>query len=258
MTNQQDIVDQLPQESRLAESIENAQVAEQSSQKETTPLFFGMAIVIVSTFLTTYVIGSNWGWWGPMRSAMREAGVIIQRIPKDFGDWEAATNDEKLDEASVEQLELMDYVVRRYTNRITNETVALIFMVGPTGRLTAHTPQICFGGRNFKMDSRPIPVSFSYEGDDTSPESKDTLAKIVFRNQSVTGGAKLFYYGVSTGQNWMPITDTTRFDLRHYRFLYKLQVEAFTREDQSGDDDVIARFLQDLLPLIRSELVKCF
>jgi len=258
MTHQQDAVDQAPQESRLADSVENAQIVEQSNKMETGPLFFGMAIVIVSTLLTTYVTGANWGWWGPMRTAMREAGVAIQHIPREFGEWEAATDDEKLDEASVEQLELSDYVVRRYTNKITGETVALIFMVGPTGRLTAHTPQICFGGRNFKMDSRPIPVSFSYEGDEDSSENQDALAKIVFRNQSVSGGAKLFYYGVSTGQNWMPITDTSRFDLRHKRFLYKLQVEAFVRDDQSGEDDVIARFLRDFIPLVRPGLVECF
>jgi len=254
----QDAVDQLSQEPRLVDSLENAQIVEKSNKAETTPLFFGMAIVIISTLLTTYVIGANWGWWGPMKAAMQIAGVAIQNIPRSFGEWEAATNDDELDPASIEQLELEEYVVRRYTNKITNETVALIFMVGPTGRLTAHTPQICFGGRNFKMDSRPIPVLFSYDGDGNDLENKDVLAKIVFKNQSVSGGAKLFYYGVSTGQNWMPITDTSRLDLRHKRFLYKLQVEAFVRDDQSGEDDVIARFLQDFLPLIRSELVECF
>ncbi|MCL2303917.1 MAG: EpsI family protein [Planctomycetaceae bacterium] len=220
------------------------------------PLFFGMVIVIVSTLLTTYVVGTNWGWWGKMRLAMREAAVVIDKIPRNFDEWEAATDDEELDAASIEQLELEKYVVRRYTSKTTNETVSLIFMVGPTGRLTTHTPQICFGGRNYRMDSPPIPVSFPYEGDDGST-NKDSLAKIVFKNQSVSGGAKLFYYGVSAGQEWMPITGTSRSELRHYRFLYKLQVEAFTGEDQSGDDDVIARFLRAFLPTIRPELVKC-
>jgi len=258
MSKHQDVVDHLPKESRLAESVENAQIAEQSSKIETGPLFFGMIIVILSTLLTTYVVGSNWGWWGSMRAAMREAAVVIHKIPRSFGDWEAATDDEKLDENSAEQLELADYVVRRYTNKITNETVALIFMIGPTGRLTAHTPQICFGGRNFKMNSPPISVSFPFEGNDDSVENKDTLSKIVFKNQSVSGGAKLFYYGVSTGQNWIPLKETSRSDLKSYRFLYKMQVEAFVREDQSGENDIIAKFLQDFFPLIRSELVECF
>jgi len=258
MSNHQETADQLHQEPRLADSIESAQISEQSRRMEIGPLFIGMIIVIVSTFLTTYVVGSNWGWWGPMRSAMQKAAVAIKNTPKNFGNWEAATDDEKLDEASVEQLELMDYVVRRYTNKITNETVALIFMIGPTGRLTVHTPQICFGGRNFKMDSLPIPVSFAFESNDNSSEnSKDTFSKIVFKNQSVSGGAKLFYYGVSSGQNWIPITGSSRSDLQNIRFLYKIQVEAFVQEDQSGENDVIARFLQDFLPLIRPELLDC-
>ena len=251
-------MDQHHQEPRLSDSIVSAHIAEQSSKTETGPLFFGMAFVMVFTLLTTYVIGANWGWWGKMRSAMREAGLVIHKIPRSFGEWEAAADDEQLDAASIEQLELEDYVVRRYTSKTTNETVALIFMVGPTGRLTAHTPQICFGGRNFKMDSPPFPVSFPREGDDDSLESRDVLSKIVFKNQSVSGGAKLFYYGVSTGQNWMPITGSSRSDLLHVRFLYKLQVEAFASEEQSGDSDVIARFLRTFLPEIRSELVECF
>ena len=55
----------------------------------------------------------------------------------------------------------------------------------------------------------------------------------------------------------MPITGSTRSDLQRYRFLYKLQVEAFAREDQTGENDVIARFLHDFLPLIRPILVPC-
>ena len=259
MTDQKNAVDALAQEPRLAESIEEAQIVEQSGKMETNPLFLGMVIVVISTLLTTYAVGANWGWWGRARTAMREAGIAIHKIPKNFGDWEAAADDEPLDRASVEQLELAEHVVRRYTNKNTNDTVALIFMVGPTGRLTAHTPQICFGGRNFKMDSsRPIPVSFSYGENNDSAEGKDTLSKIVFKNQSVSGGAKLFYYGVSTGQNWIPITDTSRYDLQHKRFLYKLQVEAFVREDQTGENDVVAKFLQDFLPIIRPELMECF
>jgi len=248
-----------PQEPRLADSIIDAQIAEQSGKPETGQLFFGMAIVIISTLLTTYFVGTNWGWWGKMRSAMEKAAIVIERIPKSFDEWEASTDDEKLDQASIEQLELADYVVRRYTNKITGETVSLIFMIGPTGRLTAHTPQICFGGRNYKMDSpHPIPVSFPYEGGEDSAENKNVFAKIMFRNQSVNGGVKLFYYGVSTGQNWMPITDTSRSDLQFYRFLYKLQLEAYAGDESGEGDDVIARFLNVFLPIIRSELVECF
>jgi len=241
-------------EPRLEESVINAAVAERSGKAETIPLFFGMALVIVSTMLTTYVVGANWGWWGKMKAAMKEAGVVIHKIPKSFGDWEAMTNDEELDRASIEQLELTDYVVRRYVSQTTGETVSLIFMIGPTGRLTAHTPQICFGARNFTMDSLPTPISFPYEDDGDPSENKDAFSKIVFKNQSVSGGAKLFYYGVSAGKKWVPISNSTRADLHHYRFLYKLQLEAFVPENHSGENDVIARFLKDFLPTIRSEL----
>ena len=239
----------------ITDSLQNDDAS--SGAKGTTPLFLGMAIVIVLTLLSTYVIGSNWGRWGNFKQAMADAGKAVEGIPRSFGDWEAAADDEKLDQASVEQLELSDYVVRRYTNKVTNETVSLIFMVGPTGRLTVHTPQICFGGRNFKMNSLPTPVSFPFEGDGDASENKDVLSKLVFTNQSVNGGAKLFYYGISTGRNWQELKSTARSDFQNFRFLYKMQLEAFANEEGSGENDVIARFLRDFLPLIRGGLSEC-
>ncbi len=241
------------QEPGLEESIVNAHIVEQSGKVEMGSMLFGVGIVLVLTLLTTVVVGSNWGRWGNYTQAMKEAGLVIEKIPRSFDDWEAASDDEKLDQASVEQLELSDYVVRRYTNKTTSETVSLIFMVGKSGRLTVHTPVICFGGRNFKMDSLPTPVSFPVEGTD----EKDTFSKIVFRNQSVQGGAKLFYYGLSTGQEWVPITGSSRSDFQHYRFLYKMQIEAYSNESGTGENDVIARFLRGFLPKIHGLLTEC-
>ena len=258
MANTQNTINTSSQDMELEEITNSPQGGGGSpSTAGTGPLFFGAVIVIVLTLLTTYVAGSNWGRWGNFRQAMIDAGQAIEKIPRSFNDWEAAADDEKLDQASVEQLELSDYVVRRYTNKTTNETVSLIFMVGPTGRLTAHTPQICFGGRNYKMNSLPTPISFPFDGDGKAAENKDTFSKLVFTSQSVNGGAKLFYYGISNGHNWQELKSSSRSSFQNYRFIYKMQMEAFANEEGSGENDVIARFLRDFLPIIRGSLVEC-
>lgn len=245
------------EEQSLEESITSAHIKDQSNRTENGSLIVGFVVVLLITLSTTYVVGSNWGRWGNFPEKMKLAGQSVDAIPHEFGSWEASGEDEKLDQASVEQLELSRYVVRRYQNKATNERVSLIFMVGPTGRLTAHTPQICFGGRNYRQVGDPTPIVFPYEDPNDHSPKKDALTKLIFRNQAIQGGTKMFYYGVSTGDEWIPLTGKSRSQMQNYRFLYKIQLEAFVLDESSDENDVIARFLRDFLPHIRGKLAKC-
>ncbi|MGL6225749.1 MAG: exosortase-associated EpsI family protein [Thermoguttaceae bacterium] len=225
--------------------------------EQTTPekggqsgLIVRVVVVLLLTAVMTYVAGANWGRWGGFSKQMENASQSLELIPKSFGDWEAG-EDEQLNQTSVDMLELADYIVRQFVNQKTGERVSVLMMVGPTGRLVVHTPQVCFGGRNFKMMSDPIPVSFPGTG-----KEANNLSKLVFKNQSMNGGTKIFYYGVSTGGPWMPITNTSRYDLQGNRFLYKLQLEAFVK-DEFERDDCIKRFLNEFLPLIEGKMVSC-
>lgn len=244
-------------EQSLEESIINAHIEEQSNRTETGGLMIGFIVILLITLSTTYVVGNNWGRWGNFTEKMQAAGEVVKEIPREFGSWEASGEDETLDQASIEQLELSNYVVRRYKNKSTNEHVSLIFMVGPTGRLTAHTPVICFGGRNYRQDGKPTPVSFPYEDTNDGSPKKDVIQKLVFRNQAIQGGTKMFYYGISTGDEWEPLTDKSRREKQNFRFIYKIQLEAFVLDSNSDENDVIARFLREFLPYIRGKLAPC-
>ncbi len=224
--------------------------------KEVNSLIVGLIVLAVLTLTTTFVVGANWGRWGNFAKRMQEAGKSLQRIPREFGEWEASGEDEKLSQAATDQLELSDYVIRRYKNKHTDENVALIMMVGPSGRLAIHTPQVCFGGRNYREEMGPIPIVFPYQTKDGLDE-KDTFSKIVFKNLSINGGAKIFYYAMSAGGPWLAVKSSARADFQKYRFMYKIQLEAFVSEDATKNDDCVERFLRDFLPEIRGTLVDC-
>ena len=218
-------------------------------------LIIGLLVVCILTGGTTYVVGNNWGRWGAMNANMKEAGVVFDQLPKETDNWIAEEEDQKLDRAAIDQLEVANYVVRRYTHKSTQERVSLIIMIGPTGRLVVHTPEICFGGRNYTPEST-VSAKISYEDANTKDIHKDVFRKIVFHNQAMEGGSKVFYFGVSVGGPWMEIVDSTRRDLQQYRYLYKLQLEAFVPSNATGDDDVISRFLTEFLPTFNAKLVK--
>lgn len=242
-------------EPRLEDSVLNAQIEEHSSKSDTNTLLSGFVVVLLLLIPSTWVCGSNWGYWGNFKQIEKEAGVSLEAIPKEFGSWKAG-EDEPLDQDAIEQLELSRYVVRRYVNKDNErDHVALVLLIGPTGRLTAHTPKVCFGGQNFTQDGpgRPISFPFTSEGE----EKKDVMTKLVFNNNSIDGGSKIFYYGGNVGGEWMEIEDNTRYTItRNYRIMYKLQVEAFVADESAGDDDVVARFLKEFLPEIRGVLVE--
>ena len=226
------------------------------SSTDKNRLILGLLIVCILTGGTTYVVGDNWGRWGAMSASMAKAGNVLNELPKELPNWIADDEDQKLSQNAIEQLEVANYVVRRYTNRSTQERVSLIIMIGPTGRLVVHTPEICFGGRNYRAESSPIPATITYEDPNTHEPHKDVFRKLVFHNQAMEGGSKVFYYGVSVGGPWMEITGSSRSDLQKYRFLYKLQMEAFVPSNTTGDNDVIARFLSEFLPAFSGKLVQ--
>ncbi len=224
--------------------------------REINSLIVGLVVVAVLTLSMTFVAGANWGRWGNFTKRMQEAGKSLQTIPREFGEWEASGEDEKIGQAAADQLELSNYVIRRYKNKHSDENVAMIMMVGPSGRLAIHTPQVCFGGRNYKIDSGPTPIVFPYQTKD-GLEEKDTFSKIVFKNLSINGGAKIFYYAMSAGGPWLPIKANARAEFQKYRFMYKIQLEAFVPEDATKNDDCLERFLRDFLPHVRGTLVDC-
>lgn len=245
---------------RLEDSILDAQISEHSNRSETNTMMIGLIVVLILMVSSTIICGSNWGRWGNFNAILQQAAGSLEAIPEEFGVWEKSGEDEELNEDAISQLELSDYIVRRYVNKETAEQVSLIFLIGPTGRLTVHTPAVCFGGRNFTLASQPEAVAFPFGeqgGEEGEKAAVDTFQKIVFKNQSVNAGAKIFYYAGSVGGPWEEIGDNARTKFSKYRVMYKLQLEAFSMDESIDENDVVARFLREFLPLIRGKMIQC-
>ena len=222
-------------------------------KKGIAPLLFGIVVVALVTVAVTVYAGTLTGRWKEYRG-LPEARAAVKALPMEIGHW-MADEERDLGDLAVTMLKIQDsYVFRTYKNAFTQEVVYVTLMVGPTGRIVTHTPDICFGGRDYekKSDRSRVPVRTQLL---SGEEIEDTFWQTDFIGRSMDVNNRIsFYYATSTGGAWNAIVNP-RWDLRSYRFVYKLQVEAYSGVE--GENDTLRKFLEDCLPTIHEHLRPC-
>lgn len=218
---------------------------------KTSPFFLGLALLIVITAAITAYSGFQTGRWMPLRG-LEESRKLLRELPMTIGDW-TAEEELELFKQDTAQLQIEDgYIYRKYQNVKTQAEVHLVIMVGKTGLVVVHTPEVCFGGRNYeKADTRSVetfPIA-EYSG---SGPTDDSFWKVDFINRAVEGGTISFYYGVSVDGAWLA-AENPRVSLRHYRYAYRLQAQAAV----DGDTDNVRDFLHDILPTLHEFIKPC-
>ena len=222
-------------------------------KKGTVPLLIGIVVIAAITVAMTVYAASLTGRWGePMGIA--EARVSMKALPMEIGNWRAE-EERSIGDTAVKMLRIQDsYILRTYRNTVTGDDVHVTLMVGPSGKVSVHNPEICFGGRAYTMESARsrVPVNVLLQSGD---EIDDTFFRVDFVGQSLDVNNRIsFYWGISTGGAWNAV-EQPRFHFRKFRFIYKLQAEAYSG---AGDDsDIVKRFLEDCLPTIHSHLYQC-
>ena len=217
----------------------------------TTALGIGVIVITAITVAVTVFSGNLFGRWG--YQGWDEAAAALKELPMEINGWRAETEGE-LDETSVSMLRIQNsYLFRTYRHEDTQASVLLTLMVGPTGRITVHTPEVCFGGRNFRREGprERVPVDVMLE---SGEEQVDTFWRVHFVGQSLTVGANnriSFYYGVNTGNEWQAV-DNPRVTFQRYRYVYRIQAEAYSGTGE--DEDNVKKFLEDCLPTIHEYL----
>lgn len=221
---------------------------EKKSSDSLVPLILGLGVVIILTLGSTIYAGLYLNRWGDPEY-VKEAAAKLDDIPMRIGNWEA-TEDETLSNTDFNMLKLVGYKVRKYRNlENPQEVVAAIIMIGPTGTISVHTPEVCFGNGEYKIDGSPKLVSI----DNGDTLNKNHFKKLTFTNK-LFGDVRLFYYSLGDGKDWQAVDDA-RINLgMKYAFMYKLQCEAIGTEEVKSQGDMIERFLKDFLPAVQPHL----
>lgn len=119
-------------------------------------------ILMVTVALTVIVIGTYYEGllserWN--RNTSEKLNLFTERmkdVPRNFGDWETK-EDTELDPREFKISNCTAYVSRVYRHRETNKEVSVFVVSGTARHVTIHTPDWCYQGAGFEMESEPGP-----------------------------------------------------------------------------------------------------
>jgi hypothetical protein len=216
---------------------------------KSSQLIIGIIVIIFVAFCMTAYSGIQTGRWSPFKGLL-EARVVLRNLPEEINGWEMVGEEQTLDNETVTILQIQDgYIARSYRNNTTQAVVHVVLMVGPTGRVVVHTPEICFGGKDYQKEDSRVSVTIPVVLQDSPAELDDTFWRVDFINRGLTRDKISFYYSVSRGASWIA-TEHPRSAFQRSRYVYKIQIQSYSE----GEADNVKIFLQDCLPTIHEFL----
>lgn len=211
----------------------------------------GVLVALAITVAGGVIHGRLTDRWGSSERALA-AGQKLKEFPSQFGPlgrWQRQSEDE-LDATSKGQLQPAGYIVRRYSNRETGQSVQVTILVGPAAPMSVHTPEICLSSREYDVVEQRREAGFR---DDEDTEHR--LWYVTFRSRSLQNDVVRVYYGWTTGGSWAA-AENPRISFAGQRYLYKMQVSG--QMAPSADPSLVdpcRQFLEDLLPALKPYLI---
>jgi hypothetical protein len=216
------------------------------------PLQFAVAVVLVVglTILAGVLHGRMSDRWGPVADTLAAADKL-KEIPNEFGDWRLQSSEE-LGKVSLEQLQPAAYLVNKYQNQKTGDVVEMTLLLGRPGPISVHTPEVCFGTKNYKSrgERQKVAIRGPAGGD-------DEFWALDFKTISLRGDLLRTYYAWSPGDRWQALKNA-RFWSAGLPYLYKIQLSCLLppgATDPQSSDDPCRKFLREFVPEAKKYLI---
>jgi hypothetical protein len=194
--------------------------------------------------LLTLLVGAVYGHYSQRWGASPDliaAGKRLETFPEAIGPWQL----EKVEPVSdlvVQILACTGYVNRRYVNRETGQTVGVALVVGPSGPISVHTPEICYSSRSYRIAESDAKKAIPGDG-----ERPHSFWSVTFEPAKFGAEALRVYYAWNTGSGWRAAS-APRFEYGGFPLLYKLQVSGpFDPTAEEGRSDPAGEFLTQLV-----------
>jgi hypothetical protein len=178
--------------------------------------------------------------WGPSHS-MVELAARMESVPTVIGEWTGKAIDVAAIDRAVAGVDAS--LARRYSHRTRGVAVTVIFVVGLPGKISTHTPDVCYQGAGFVTNSI-APFECQYGPDNRRALFQTAMA---LRDGPPASALKIFW-SWNSGEGWMAPT-SPRWEFSDKPVLTKLYV---VRESVGADNDLArdpsVEFLRDFLP----------
>lgn len=191
------------------------------------------------TLTTGIVCGRVSQRWGPVPD-MVAAAAHLKQLPAQLGNWQLVKEDNLSDKVT-QTLMCAGYVIRTYVDQTTGDSVNLAIIVGPTGPISVHTPEICYSSQAYSL---------------TDPREAQQLAdgkgkihrfwRTIFRSTNATAEQLCVYYGWCADREWQA-AESPRFEFAGRPMLFKLQMASLVPPGHLNDRNACESFLRELL-----------
>lgn len=198
--------------------------------------------VIALTVPAAYFHGLSLHRWGD-HDDLKARTETLSDIPLQLGQWLYVADGKPIRKGLLEQLELRGYSHRIYEHQATGQRIAMLLLVGPSGPLVRHPPEICYQTRaNRLLESRPLDIQ---TGDQTAH-----LRLLSYESSSSIDGDFFVAYAFGSGANW-DNPGSPRLAYAGQPVLYKLHALTDVANEVSPESpDGLVDFLTQLLPAL--------
>jgi hypothetical protein len=204
-------------------------------------------VLIVGTGLVNGVWTNRWSP-SPQLVAL---GARFESVPMVIGDWTGTAFELSPEERTMAGA--VACLTRRYTNPSRGVSVSVMLLGGLPGRISTHTPEVCYTGAGYTLDP-PSRYDSHYGGDgQRQAEFRTAIAKRSGTNPS----ALRIFWGWNASKGWSA-PEVARWEFASEPWLCKLYVVRETAGavvDPGGDpcNDFMSVFLPELDRVVFSE-----
>jgi hypothetical protein len=203
------------------------------------------AILLLATGLLHGYITNRWG----SSASLQQAIDRMDQLPLTVGDWKGEITKRDVELQTIRNSGA--FVLARYVNRRTGETIDVSLICGRPGTLSIHPPTICFPAHGYRLKQGGKRVEVPAEK--STPISAWMVAD--FARQIAAGEEPihiLWCYGVDG--EWIA-PDNPRVSLAGRQAVYKLYLaRAELEEELSAQKDPCVSFLKAFLPELSNAL----
>lgn len=227
-----------------------------------TQWWFWAAVVVL--LVTAIVEGRwtlRWGVHGDWR--LDPLAQTVQSTPLILGTWtaeEAVPPDPRVVEVSGARAIFM----ATYREPLQADAVTVYLLVGWSRDMAVHTPDACYPGAGFVMDTSPQPFSLTYGSEKGSAElpaahlRQAEFTTAIFTKSEPTGVTRLrVFWSWHDGRGWQS-PKFPRWTFGGQRPLVKLYLVAESPPGLPVHQSAALRLAQELLPILDSRLEAAF
>ena len=211
-----------------------------NSQRNITRRWMALGVAVLITLTGGILYGNYSQRWGAS-DEMRAAAIHLGQLPREVGSWKAV-EEVPIEDSTLQMLECAGHINRRYVNEETGKSLQLAIMLGPTGPIAVHTPEICYSSRAYEVQGERKESVL-----EASTGERHSFWTVDFTTRNALADGLRVYYAWGDGQKWFA-SNSPRFEFAGAPLLYKLQLATYVNP-YAGDEgsDPSRQFLEELL-----------